>query len=68
MQIYDLRQNVREALLILSLGFGGGGGGAIFVLHIYFIWVEISLHVEFHPDGLPRSCRFMVGDKLGRLY
>ena len=26
-----------------------------------FSWVEISLHVEFHLLGLPRSGRFMVG-------
>ena len=32
-------------------------------LHISFSWVQISLHVEFHPPGLPRSGRFMVGDK-----
>jgi hypothetical protein len=34
-----------------------------FLLHVSFSWVEISLHVEFHPLGLPRGGRFMVGDK-----
>ena len=28
--------------------------------------VEIRLQVEFHPPGLPRSGRFMVGDKKKR--
>ena len=35
----------------------------IFLFQISFSWVEISLQVEFHPPGLPRSGRFMVGDK-----
>ena len=26
-------------------------------------FLEIRLQVEFHPPGLPRSGRFMVGDK-----
>ena len=30
---------------------------------ISFGWVEISLQVEVHPPGLPRSGRFVVGDK-----
>ena len=34
-----------------------------FFLNISFSWVEISLHVEFHLLGLPRSGRSMVGDK-----
>ena len=33
-----------------------------FFLPITFSLVKISLHVEFHPPGLPRSGRFMVGD------
>ena len=41
----------------------GGGGNPIFFLHISFSWAEISFHVEFHLPGLPRSGRFMVGDK-----
>ena len=32
-------------------------------LHISFSWVEISLRVKFHPPGLTKSGRFMVGDK-----
>ena len=30
-----------------------------FLLQITFSWVEISLHVKFHPPGLPRSGRFI---------
>ena len=37
------------------------GGG--FFLHIYFTWVEIRLHTKFQLPRLPRSGRFMVGDK-----
>ena len=40
----------------------GGSGEPIFFLQISFSWVEIRLQVEFHPPGLPRSGRFMVGD------
>jgi hypothetical protein len=50
---------------------GGRGrlGDPSFFLNISFSWVEISLHAELEPLGLPRSCRFMAGDKmLGRLY
>ena len=47
-----------------TVGARGGGSGD----HISFSWVNISLHVEFHPAGLLRSYRFMVRDKmLGRL-
>ena len=42
---------------------GLGLGNPNFFLHISFSWAEISFHVEFHPPGLPRSGRFMVGDK-----
>ena len=42
---------------------GGGLVTSIFLLHISFSKVEISLYVEFHPPGLPKSCSFMVGDK-----
>ena len=57
-------------LLLLTLfrvkGWGSGDRSFFFII---FTWVEISLHFEFHSAGLPRSCRFMVGDKmLGRLY
>ena len=41
---------------------GGGLGDPNCFLHISFNWVEISLHFEFHPPGLPRGGRFMVGD------
>ena len=34
----------------------------VFFLHISFSWVEISLQAKFHPPGLPRIGRFMVGD------
>jgi hypothetical protein len=44
-------------------GGGGGSGNPNFFLHISFSWVEMSLYVEFHPPGLPRSGRSMVGDK-----
>ena len=30
---------------------------------VSFIWVEIGLHVEFHPPVLPTIGRFMVADK-----
>ena len=52
-------------LTLFRLKVWGGGGGVDpnFFLHISFGWVEISLHVEFHLLGLPRSGRFMVGDK-----
>ena len=51
-------------LTLFSVVFGGGGlGNPNFFLHISFSWAEISFHVEFHPPGLPRSGRFMVGDK-----
>ena len=41
---------------------GRGSGDPNFFLHISFSWVEISLHAEFEPLGLPRSGRFMVGE------
>ena len=41
----------------------GGGVEPNFFLNISFSWVEISLHVEFHLLGLPRSGRFIDGDK-----
>ena len=37
----------------------GGGGDPNFFLQIYFSWVEIILHIEFHLPGLPRSGRFI---------
>ena len=33
-----------------------------FFFNISFSWVELSLHAEFEPRGLPRSGSFMVGD------
>ena len=54
-----------ELLLLFLTLFrvkGGGGGDPNFFLHISFSWVEISLHAEFEPLGLPRSGRFMVGE------
>jgi hypothetical protein len=57
-----------EELLLLLLALFRvkvGGGGAVdpnFYLHISFIWVEISLHFEFHLLGVPRSGRFTAGD------
>ena len=41
------------------LGGGGGAGDPNFFLQIYFSWVQISLQVEFHTPGLPRSGRFI---------
>ena len=32
-------------------------------LHISFRWVELRLHTESHLPRMPRSGRFMVGDK-----
>ena len=53
---------------LFTVGGRGGGSGDLIFFHISFSWVDISLHVEFHPAGLLRSCRFMVGDEmLGRL-
>ncbi len=40
-------------------GWFGVSGDPNFFLQISFSWVEISLHVEFHPPGLPRSGRFI---------
>ena len=34
-----------------------------FFLQIYSSWVEISVLAKFQPPRLPRSGRFMVGDK-----
>ena len=52
-----------ELLLNLLNPIEVGGGSSYFPPHISFSCVEISLHVEFHPPGLPRSGSFMVGDK-----
>ena len=50
-------------LTLFRVKMGGGGVEPNFFLNISFSWVEISLHVEFHLLGLPRSGRSMVGDK-----
>ena len=47
----------------LKIASSQGWGDPNYVLHISLSWVEISLHFEFHPPGLPRSGRFMIGDK-----
>ena len=55
-----------ELLLLFLTLFrvkGGGSGDPNFFLHISFSWVEIILLAEFEPLGLPRSGRFMVGEK-----
>jgi hypothetical protein len=49
-------------LTLFRVKGGGGSGDPNFFLHISFNWVEISLHAEFEPLGLPRSGRFMVGE------
>ena len=50
-------------LTLFRVKIGGVFVDPNFFLHISFSWVEISLHVEFHLLGLPRSGRSMVGDK-----
>ena len=64
MSNFSLLGCLEPKLQSLTLFKGGGGQVTpIFFLQISFSWVEMSLHVEFHPPGLPISGRFMVGDK-----
>ena len=49
-------------LTLFRVKVGRGSGDPIFLSSDCFSWVKISLQVKFHPPGLPRSGRFMVGD------
>ena len=40
---------------------GGWEWDPKFFLHINFNWVKISLHVKFHPPGLPISVELGLG-------